>query len=218
MHGRALSNGSQRARISAQHPELASHAQACAHCMQVGVVGRTGAGKSSILNALFRLSELASGSIHIDGIDIAKLHVAKLRGSMALIPQLPVLFSGTLRENLDPTGQFTVRSRPGVCLASARVAAPVACDVLRKDFDATGQTMVHLVRTSSVASTPSAPCVASSLLCNRPPAEGPLAVRNTSVRRSRLVSRCNLAPASWPFVMHIVQATPWHHALVRCLL
>lgn len=55
---------------------------------KVGVVGRTGAGKSSIINALFRLQELNSGSIHVDGVDISTLGLAQVRGSMALIPQV----------------------------------------------------------------------------------------------------------------------------------
>jgi ATP-binding cassette, subfamily C (CFTR/MRP), member 1 len=75
--------------------------------VQIGIVGRTGAGKSSIVNALFRLAELSAGAITIDGIDIATLDVRALRGSMALIPQLPLLFSGTLRANLSPAGEYS---------------------------------------------------------------------------------------------------------------
>ncbi|XP_029151980.1 ABC transporter C family member 12 isoform X3 [Arachis hypogaea] len=69
---------------------------------KVGVVGRTGAGKSSMLNALFRIVELQSGRIIIDGFDISMFGLADLRRVLTIIPQSPVLFSGTVRFNLDP--------------------------------------------------------------------------------------------------------------------
>lgn len=72
---------------------------------QVGIVGRTGAGKSSLTLALFRIIEAAGGSIIIDGLDIAKLGLHTLRSKLTIIPQDPVLFSGSLRINLDPFGQ-----------------------------------------------------------------------------------------------------------------
>ncbi|SCZ99314.1 BZ3500_MvSof-1268-A1-R1_Chr7-2g09480 [Microbotryum saponariae] len=69
---------------------------------KIGVVGRTGAGKSTILQCLFRMVELQSGKISIDGIDISKLGLNQLREKIAIIPQDALLFSGTLRSNLDP--------------------------------------------------------------------------------------------------------------------
>ena len=69
---------------------------------RVGVVGRTGAGKSSLTLALFRFLEARSGSIKIDGLDISKIPLHDLRSRLAIIPQDPVLFSGSIRSNLDP--------------------------------------------------------------------------------------------------------------------
>lgn len=69
---------------------------------KIGIVGRTGAGKSSLTLALFRIIEAAGGKITIDGIDISILGLHALRSRLTIIPQDPVLFSGSLRRNLDP--------------------------------------------------------------------------------------------------------------------
>ncbi|KZW02976.1 multidrug resistance-associated ABC transporter [Exidia glandulosa HHB12029] len=72
---------------------------------RVGIVGRTGAGKSTILGALFRTGPLESGRILVDGVDLGSLGLATLREALSIIPQDAVLFEGSLRENIDPRGQ-----------------------------------------------------------------------------------------------------------------
>ena len=73
---------------------------------RVGIVGPTGAGKSSLTMALFRFLEASGGSIRIDGLDISTLNIHALRSHIAIIPQRPVLWQGTIRSNLDPFGKF----------------------------------------------------------------------------------------------------------------
>lgn len=70
------------------------------------ICGRTGAGKTSIVNALFRMA-LNSGTIKIDSIDIATVPLTVLRKNLSIIPQDPFIFSGTMRENLDPSHEHT---------------------------------------------------------------------------------------------------------------
>ena len=69
---------------------------------KVGVVGRTGAGKSTLCMAMTRIVELESGSISVDGQDIAKIDLKALRDQITMIPQDPTLFTGSLIFNLDP--------------------------------------------------------------------------------------------------------------------
>ncbi|CAK69303.1 unnamed protein product (macronuclear) [Paramecium tetraurelia] len=76
---------------------------------KVGCVGRTGAGKSSILQAIFRMSEIEDyedSKIEIAGVDTKQLGLQKLRSSIGIIPQSPFLFTGSLRSNLDPFDQY----------------------------------------------------------------------------------------------------------------
>ena len=73
---------------------------------RVGVVGRTGAGKSSLTLALFRILNVREGSVSVDGIDLSSIKLKHVRSRLAIIPQDPVLFSGDVRSNLDPFHQY----------------------------------------------------------------------------------------------------------------
>ena len=112
---------------------------------RIGVVGRTGAGKSSLTLAIFRFLEARSGSIHLDGMDISKIKLYDLRSRLAIIPQDPVLFSGTVRSNLDPFDQHNdvelrealarVHLIPSTSASASGAATPVPPTPSSLDFD-----------------------------------------------------------------------------------
>ncbi|URE01087.1 ABC transporter transmembrane region [Musa troglodytarum] len=104
--------------------------------MQVGIVGRTGAGKSSILNALFRLTPICNGHILVDGLDIADIAARELRGRFAVVPQSPFLFEGSLRENLDPscmTPDFKIWEALEKCHIKEEVETAGGLDIIVKE-------------------------------------------------------------------------------------
>ncbi|MEW5304006.1 MAG: hypothetical protein WDW36_006649 [Sanguina aurantia] len=74
---------------------------------KVAIVGRTGAGKSSMISCIFRLMEVESGVVEVDGVNIARIPLKALRSKMAIIPQVPVLFQGSIRMNLSPFGNHS---------------------------------------------------------------------------------------------------------------
>ena len=87
-------------------PALDNLSFAIAPKEKVGIVGRTGAGKTSIISALFRLVKF-EGTILVGGVNIKDLSLDSVRSKISIIPQEPILFSGTVRQNLDPFGRFT---------------------------------------------------------------------------------------------------------------
>ncbi|CAN7081183.1 unnamed protein product [Brassica oleracea var. botrytis] len=110
--------------------------------MQVGVIGRTGAGKSSILNALLRLNPVCNGEILVDGVNINHLPVRELRTHLAVVPQSPFLFQGSLRENLDPLGMsedWRIWEVLEKCKVKAEVESAGGLDSNVKDSFSVGQ-------------------------------------------------------------------------------
>ena len=108
-HGRIIFNNVSISHSSQPHAPLALHniSFIIEPAQKIGIVGRTGAGKSSLIQTLFRMATLVEGHIIIDDIDITTLPLDHLRQRLSIIPQDPVLFTGTIRSNLDQFGRYS---------------------------------------------------------------------------------------------------------------
>jgi len=73
---------------------------------KIGIVGRTASGKSTMCLALTRIVEICGGSITVDGIEVSKVNLDKVREKITVIPQEPVIFDSTIKFNLDPAGHY----------------------------------------------------------------------------------------------------------------
>ncbi|RYH20088.1 ATP-binding cassette domain-containing protein [archaeon] len=124
---------------------------------RLGVVGRTGAGKSSLITALFRLVELEEGQIMLDGQDIATLPLLALRETIGIVPQEPSLFRGTLRSNLDPFSQHSDQEI-WQALRIARLEAHIRCLGQQQEksifipLEVTGEDVLDLVQVAEKGS------------------------------------------------------------------
>lgn len=111
-------------------------------CERIGVVGRTGSGKSSLLGATLRVAPLTRGIITLDCVNLAALPLSVLRSRISCIPQEPFLFSGTIRENLDPRNEHVeseIMSALSHCLSSPFVQAMGGIDAQLKNNLSSGQ-------------------------------------------------------------------------------
>ncbi len=91
------------------HSPLVLHGITCTFHggQKIGVIGRTGSGKSTLIQAMFRIVEPTRGRIIVDGLDVTTIGLHDLRSRLSIIPQDPTLFVGTMRSNLDPHHEHT---------------------------------------------------------------------------------------------------------------
>jgi ABC-type multidrug transport system fused ATPase/permease subunit len=114
-------------------PVLHSVSLAIKKGAKIGICGRTGAGKSSIINALMRLAPLTHGEVFINDEPTSQMELTYLRSKISIIPQDPVLFSGTIRWNLDPFSEYTDHE---LWISLDKVCLKDVIDQLPKKLDA----------------------------------------------------------------------------------
>lgn len=131
---------------------------------KIGIVGRTGAGKSTIITAFFRFLEADTGFIKIDGLDISKIGLRDLRQNLAIIPQDPTLFQGTIRSNLDPFEQYSDKEIFEALRRVHLIKPNELPDILRADKGKGQPARSNSPKRLSDAATTAEDSVASSLI------------------------------------------------------